>query len=132
VQTIGRAARNINGKAILYGDRITRSMQQAIDETERRRDKQRAFNLEHGIEPTGIFKSVLDIMQASIPGSGGKPSRAASLVAETRADYTVMAPKDLAKKLKQLEDAMYLHAKNLEFEQAAKLRDEIRLMRVSI
>jgi len=132
VQTIGRAARNINGKAILYGDRITRSMQQAIDETERRRNKQRAFNLEHGIEPTGIFKSVLDIMQASIPGSGGKPSRAASLVAETRADYTVMAPKDLAKKLKQLEDAMYLHAKNLEFEQAAKLRDEIRLMRVSI
>ena len=128
VQTIGRAARNINGKAILYGDRITRSMQQAIDETERRREKQHEFNLKHGIEPATILKSITDIMQVAIPGSGTTSGKALSKVAEYSADYKVMTPKQLGKKLKQLEDDMYLYAKNLEFEQAARIRDEIKVV----
>ena len=129
VQTIGRAARNINGKAILYGDRITRSMQQAIDETERRREKQHQFNIENDIEPISIYKSVTDILQVSIPGSG-LPSgdKKISKVAEYSADYKAMTPKQLGKKLKQLEDAMYQYAKNLEFEQAARIRDEIKAL----
>ena len=133
VQTIGRAARNIHGKAILYGDRITRSMQQAIDETERRREKQRKFNSEHHIEPATIYKSVTDILQISIPGSG-LPSgdKKTSKVAEYSADYKAMTPKQLGKKLKQLEDAMYQHAKNLEFEQAARIRDEIKVLEKQI
>ena len=130
VQTIGRAARNVNGKAILYGDKITKSMQQAIDETERRREKQHQFNIEHHIEPTTIFKSVTDILQVSIPGSGlTSANKLLSKVAEYSADYKAgMTPKQAGKKLKQLEDAMYQHAKNLEFEQAAKLRDEIKVI----
>jgi excinuclease ABC subunit B len=133
VQTIGRAARNINGKAILYGDRITRSMQQAIEETERRREKQHKFNIEHHIEPATILKSITDILQFSIPGSGA-PSGDKKLgkVAEYSADYKAMTPKQLGKKLKQLEDAMYQHAKNLEFEQAARIRDEIKVLQEQI
>ena len=129
VQTIGRAARNINGKAILYGDRITRSMQQAIDETGRRRDKQRQFNIDHHIEPATIYKSVTDILQLSIPGSGlPAVDKKISKVAEYTADYKAMTPKQLGKKLKQLEDDMYRYAKNLEFEQAARIRDEIKVL----
>jgi excinuclease ABC subunit B len=129
VQTIGRAARNVKGTAILYGDKITRSMQQAIDETQRRRDKQRQFNLENGIVPTSIFKSINDILEVSIPGSGGaSAAKILSKVAENPAEYKAMTPKQLAKKLKQLEEAMYKHAKNLEFEQAAQVRDEIRTL----
>jgi len=130
VQTIGRAARNANGKAILYGDKITKSMQQAIDETERRREKQHQFNIEHHIEPKTIFKSVTDIMQVSIPGAGMTPAnKLLDKVAEFPADYkAAMTPKQASKKLKQLEDAMYQHAKNLEFEQAAKIRDEIKVL----
>jgi excinuclease ABC subunit B len=127
VQTIGRAARNLHGKAILYGDKITRSMQAAIDETDRRRDKQHQFNQLHHIEPKGISKSITDIMQVAIPGSGLPGfSKSYGKVAESKADYQAMSPKQLGKKLKQLEDAMYRHAKNLEFEQAAKIRDEIK------
>ncbi|MBL6987715.1 MAG: excinuclease ABC subunit UvrB [Methylobacter sp.] len=130
VQTIGRAARNVNGKAILYGDKITKSMQQAIDETDRRREKQHKFNIEHDIEPKTIFKSVTDILQVSIPGSGlTNANKLLSKVAEFPADYKAsMTPKQAGKKLKQLEDAMYQHAKNLEFEQAAKIRDEIKVL----
>ncbi|WP_262966000.1 excinuclease ABC subunit UvrB [Methylobacter psychrophilus] len=128
VQTIGRAARNINGKAILYGDRITRSMQQAIDETDRRREKQHLFNLAHGIEPATILKSITDIMQVAIPGSGPPSNKALGKVAEYAADYKTMTPRQLGKKLKQLEDAMYGYAKNLEFEQAARIRDEIKVL----
>ncbi|SJM96542.1 excinuclease ABC subunit UvrB [Crenothrix polyspora] len=130
VQTIGRAARNVNGKAILYGDRITKSMQQAIDETDRRRETQQLYNTEHNISPTTIYRSVLDIMQAAIPGSGkSSTSKTYDKIAETAANYQVMSAKQLSKKLKQLEEAMYQHAKNLEFEQAAKIRDDIKLLR---
>ncbi len=130
VQTIGRAARNVNGKAILYGDKITKSMQQAIEETDRRREKQHQFNIEHHIVPTTIFKSVTDILQVSIPGAGlTSANKLLSKVAEFPADYKAsMTPKQAGKKLKQLEDAMYQHAKNLEFEQAAKIRDEIKVL----
>ncbi|MDD5321816.1 MAG: excinuclease ABC subunit UvrB [Methylococcales bacterium] len=133
VQTIGRAARNINGKAILYGDRITRSMQQAIDETDRRREKQYQFNVEHHIEPATILKSITDILQVSIPGSGlSYGDKKISKVAEYPADYKAMTPKQLGKKLKQLEDDMYRYAKNLEFEQAARIRDEIKVLQEQI
>ncbi len=130
VQTIGRAARNVNGKAILYGDKITKSMQQAIDETDRRREKQHQFNIKHHIEPKTIFKSVTDIMQVSIPGAGmTSANKLLDKVAEFPADYkAAMTPKQASKKLKQLEDTMYQHAKNLEFEQAAKIRDEIKVL----
>jgi excinuclease ABC subunit B len=132
VQTIGRAARNAHGKAILYGDKITNSMAKAIEETERRREKQHRFNIEHGIEPTTIFKSVTDILQIAVPGSGGSSNKPLSKVADITADYHAMTPKQLSKKLKQLEEAMYQHAKNLEFEQAAKLRDEIKLLQAQV
>lgn len=126
VQTIGRAARNVKGKAILYADKMTKSMQQAIDETERRRTKQVAFNLAHNIQPKGIFKSVTDILEASIPGAGYESKRGKHKVAEPVTDYASLTPKQLSKKIQQLESAMYQHAKNLEFEDAAKLRDEIK------
>ena len=132
VQTIGRAARNSQGKAILYGDRITRSMQQAIDETNRRREKQHQFNTLHNIEPISILKSITDILQVAIPGSGASNNKSVSKVTEKPADYQALTPKQLGKKLKQLEDEMYRYAKNLEFEQAAKLRDEIKVLQEQV
>ena len=132
VQTIGRAARHLNGKAILYADKITRSMQQAIDETDRRREKQREFNVKHGIEPASIIKSISDILQTAMPANGVTYAKMSLQIAESSADYKTMTPKQLSKTLKQLEDAMYQHAKNLEFEQAAKLRDEIKLLQEQV
>lgn len=132
VQTIGRAARNANGKAILYGDKITRSMQQAIDETERRRNKQIAFNKEHHIQPKTIFKSVTDILEIAIPGSGGSIANARAKVAEPANEYKALTPKQAAKTLKQLEEKMYRHAKNLEFEEAAHVRDQIKLLQAEM
>jgi excinuclease ABC subunit B len=131
VQTIGRAARHLNGKAILYADKITRSMQQAIDETDRRREKQRTFNVLHHITPVSVHKSITDILQTAIPGSGFS-AKISPHIAEPQADYTIMNPKQLSKTLKQLEDAMYQHAKNLEFEQAAKIRDEIKRLQAQV
>ncbi|MGR9044812.1 MAG: excinuclease ABC subunit UvrB [Gammaproteobacteria bacterium] len=129
VQTIGRAARNSHGKAILYGDKITRSMKLAIDETERRREKQSKFNAQHNIKPTTIFKSVTDILEVAIPGSGGATAKPRTAeVAEAKTEYKALTPKQKGKKLKQLEDRMYQHARNLEFEEAARLRDEIKLL----
>ncbi len=132
VQTIGRAARNINGMAILYGDRVTKSMRQAIDETERRREKQNAFNIEKGIKPKSIYKSVADIMELEIPGSGLSLGNIKTKVAESVAEYKVLTPKQAAKKLKQLEDKMYKHAKDLDFESAAIVRDEIKLFQAQM
>jgi len=128
IQTIGRAARNLNGKAILYADRITGSMQRAIDETNRRRAKQVAFNLEHGIVPRGVVKSVEDIMEgARAPGAGSpKARKAAEPKKQYEVDLSHMSPKQLGAQLKQMEEQMYKHAKNLEFEEAARLRDKIQ------
>jgi excinuclease ABC subunit B len=128
VQTIGRVARNVHGKAILYADRITKSMQQAIDETERRRDKQHRFNEAHNITPATVYKSVTDILQTAIPGAGLAIPGNVKRAAEPAASYKPLTQKQLAKKIRQLEESMYQHAKNLEFEQAARIRDEIRLL----
>jgi excinuclease ABC subunit B len=126
IQTVGRAARNIHGKAILYADKVTRSMQQAIDETERRREKQRCYNAEHHIQPKTVYKSVQDILEVAIPGGGAAVAIHKTKVAEFGVPYRALAPKELAKKIKQLEEQMYRYAKNLEFEQAARVRDELR------
>lgn len=124
IQTIGRAARNLNGKAILYGDRITDSMRTAIEETERRRSVQQAFNLEHGITPKGLNKKVVDVMQlGGVTKLSAKASR--NKVAEEAAHYQRLRPDALAKEIKRLENQMFEHARNLEFEQAAGLRDQI-------
>ena len=125
IQTIGRAARNANGRAILYADRVTGSMRRAMDETERRRAKQVAHNAAHGITPTTIRKAVADIMEGAYPGAPAKPARYAK-VAEEVAEYAALTPQQMARKLKNLEKEMYQHAKNLEFEEAARVRDRIR------
>jgi excinuclease ABC subunit B len=127
IQTCGRAARNINGAAIMYADKVTGSMQRAIDEMERRRNKQIAFNEEHGIEPQTIRKEVREIMEgarAAISRRGGVRK-----VAEPQPDYAGMSPEMLLKKIARLEKQMYKHARDLEFEEAAKIRDEINEMR---
>lgn len=132
IQTIGRAARNINGKAILYADRITGSMQRAIEETDRRREKQVAHNLKHGITPKGINKSIADILEGSVaPGSGGRSARnKAMAIAERSGKYNVdVNPKDIWKTIELMEKQMFQAAKDLEFEVAAKLRDEIEKLK---
>ena len=125
IQTIGRAARHLHGKAILYADKITGSMKRAIDETERRRAKQVAHNEAHGITPRSIQKSVQDILETGVPGAPGLPQRYAK-VADEVAQYAAMSAEQLQKKIKAMEEQMYRHARNLEFEEAAHLRDEIR------
>ncbi|NEX21859.1 excinuclease ABC subunit UvrB [Thiorhodococcus mannitoliphagus] len=125
IQTIGRAARNVNGKAILYADQITRSMQRAIDESERRRAKQIASNLANGVTPKTIRKAVADIMEGAAPGAPMK-ARQYAKVAEEVAEYASLTPQQMAKRLKALEKEMYQHAKDLEFEKAAAVRDQIR------
>ncbi len=125
IQTIGRAARHANGKAILYADRITGSMQRAIDETERRRAKQIASNLAHGVTPQTIRKAVADILDGATPGAPMK-AREFAKVAEQIGEYASLTPQQMAKRIKALEKAMYQHARDLEFEQAAAVRDQIR------
>jgi excinuclease ABC subunit B len=125
IQTIGRAARNVNGKAILYADQETGSMQRALGETNRRREKQIEHNKRHGITPQTVLKSIADIMEGAYPGAQVNPKRYAK-VAEEEAEYAELTPKQMAKKLKQLEDQMYRHAQDLEFEEAARIRDQIK------
>ena len=136
IQTIGRAARNQRGKAILYGDRITRSMQAAIDETRRRREKQEEYNAEHGITPTSVVRRVADIMEgarstAAVRGdkTGRGRSGKAIAVAEPAANYRALSPGQQAAAIKKLEEQMYRHAQDLEFEAAARVRDQIQQLR---
>ena len=125
IQTIGRAARNLNGKAILYGDVITRSMQYAIDETERRRKKQEEYNNEHKITPKGIKKNIVDIMEGA---HTSKTIGKKKLINENKLDLESTTPDFMIKKIKILEKEMYRYARDLEFEEAAKLRDQIEYL----
>jgi excinuclease ABC subunit B len=125
IQTMGRAARHINGKAILYADKTTGSMERALDETRRRRDRQTAHNLEHGIRPESIIKKVADIMESAYPS----PETGERMVGEDRVPYDVMSPEQLMKKAAKLEKSMLKAARDLEFEKAASLRDEIHRLR---
>ncbi len=138
IQTIGRAARNLNGKAILYADRITGSMQRAMDETERRRAKQLQFNIDHNITPKGVKKSIQDIMEgAYAPGSGKRrDSKSRHQVKEQQAafgiDTAYMTAKQISQEISRTEDAMFEAAKNLQFEQAAQYRDQLHELKTQL
>jgi len=127
IQTIGRAARNVNGRAILYGDRITGSMKKAIDETKRRREKQMAFNQENNITPQGLNKKVGDIMEGAvlIPGKRSQKGRVTERVSAYDLKMEARTPDELTRELKRLENEMYEAARELQFEKAATLRDQI-------
>jgi excinuclease ABC subunit B len=137
IQTIGRAARHIRGRAILYADRITNAMQYAIDETERRRQKQRVHNEAHGITPMTIVKAVKDIIDgvrfepSAQSGATSKQTRVYLEAAEQAAEYGALAPEALSRLIEKLEREMYQHARNLEFEQAGAVRDKLRAIRDS-
>ncbi len=126
IQTIGRAARNVNGKAILYADRITDSMQRAMGETARRREKQMAYNQEHGITPRTVVKQVRDLIDGVYSEKASKQAQQQDL---QRAWVEELSEKDLSKEIKRLEKQMMEHAKNLEFEQAARTRDQLATLR---
>ncbi len=132
IQTIGRAARHINGKAILYGDVVTKSMQKAIDETDRRREKQEAYNQRHGIEPQSIRKEVKAIIEgaggvSASPGKQKKGRKSQNLA--NLSGISSMSPGELGKRIDQLEKQMYTYARDLEFELAAQTRDELTLLK---
>jgi excinuclease ABC subunit B len=137
IQTIGRAARNLRGKAILYADRMTESMRNAIGETDRRRAKQVEYNIEHGITPKSVVKKITDIMEGARADAEaekqGRQTRGGKSgtrnVAEPRTDYAALSPDKLAAELKKIEARMYKHAQNLEFEEAARARDELHRVR---
>ena len=132
IQTIGRAARNINGRAILYGDKITGSMKKAIDETERRREKQISFNKENGITPQGLNKKILDVMEGAML-TPGKRRQSLSKITEQDSEYDVQliarTPSELRNEIIKLENDMYDAAKNLEFEKAASIRDQVSTLK---
>lgn len=120
IQTIGRAARHLDGRAILYGDRITKSMAKAIDETQRRRDIQHAYNVKHGIEPKALIKKILDVMDV---GEDASPQDNLQLI--RKESKKILSAKEIATQIKQLETKMHAYASDLEFEKAASVRDEI-------
>ncbi|WP_198265696.1 excinuclease ABC subunit UvrB [sulfur-oxidizing endosymbiont of Gigantopelta aegis] len=127
IQTMGRAARHVNGSVILYAERITGSMERAMSETARRREKQIAYNKQHGITPQGIKKSVKDILEATIPGAGLAVAKNRK-IAEESGRYDIMTRSELEKQMQEMEDKMYSHAQNMEFEEAAHLRDQIKVL----
>jgi excinuclease ABC subunit B len=126
IQTIGRAARNINGTAILYGDKITDSMRRAMDETERRRNKQITFNLENNITPMGIKKQIRDLIDGVYKID---EARQELMAAQEQAKYEAMSEKQVSKEIKRLEKLMFEHSKNLEFEKAAQVRDQLHVLK---
>lgn len=126
IQTIGRAARNLNGRAILYADRITDSMKKAMGETERRRNKQIAFNLEHGITPRSVVKRIRDLIDGVYSEKSGKEAEKLEM---QKALVEDMSEKDIAREIKRLEKQMIEHAKNLEFEKAARVRDQLHSLK---
>jgi len=126
IQTIGRAARNLNGRAILYADRITDSMKKAMGETERRRNKQIAFNLEHGITPRSVVKRIKDLIDGVYSEKSGKEAEKLEM---QKALVEDMSEKDIAREIKRLEKQMIEHARNLEFEKAAKVRDQLHVLK---
>jgi excinuclease ABC subunit B len=129
IQTIGRAARNLNGRAILYADRITDSMRKAIDETERRRAKQQAYNLANGITPKALNKRVKDLIDGVYSEKAGKEADRLAAESALRASVDEMSEKDMAREIKRLEKLMLEHARNLEFEKAAQMRDQLHRLK---
>ena len=129
IQTIGRAARNLNGTAILYADVVTGSMRRALDETSRRRVRQEAFNTLHGIVPRGVVKEVRELIDGVYDPTSEREQRKAAAVS---AEYEVMSEKQVSKEIKRLEKLMFEHAKNLEFEKAARVRDQLSLLREQV
>ena len=129
IQTIGRAARNLNGTAIMYADAVTDSMRRALDETARRRGRQEAFNAAHGIVPRGVVKEVRDLIDGVYDASAQREERKA---ASATAEYEVMSEKQISKEIRRLEKLMFEHAKNLEFEKAARVRDQLALLKEQV
>jgi len=129
IQTIGRAARNLNGKAILYGDRVTNSMRRAIDETNRRRAKQVTFNTEHRIVPRGVIKQVKEMIDGVYDPQQAKQELKA---AQQQVRYEAISEKNAAREIKRLEKLMLDHARNLEFEKAAQVRDQLAVLKEQV
>jgi excinuclease ABC subunit B len=136
IQTIGRAARNLRGKAILYADHMTKSMKAAIEETDRRRNKQVEYNVANGITPKSVVKKITDIMEGARADADGERGRGRGRgasrglrVAEPTTDYRTLSPDQVASTIRRLEAQMYKHAQDLEFEDAARVRDEIHRIR---
>jgi excinuclease ABC subunit B len=132
IQTIGRAARNLEGRAILYADKMTDSMSRAIGETERRRVKQVAHNLAHGITPRSIIKQVKDLIDGVYSEKAGKEAERLERDAEQRAQVEEMSEKDVSREIKRLEKLMLEHARNLEFEKAARVRDQLGILKEQV